>query len=39
MMTASQPISAPLAEVYDLAVIGCGINGCGIAAPAPRRRR
>ena len=37
MMTASQPISAPLAEVYDLAVIGGGINGCGIAADAAGR--
>ncbi|HYQ39474.1 MAG TPA: glycerol-3-phosphate dehydrogenase [Pseudomonas sp.] len=37
MMTASTPFSAPLAEVYDLAVIGGGINGCGIAADAAGR--
>jgi len=36
-MTASQHCSAPLAEVYDLAVIGGGINGCGIAADAAGR--
>ncbi|MCQ4345850.1 glycerol-3-phosphate dehydrogenase [Pseudomonas stutzeri] len=36
-MTASQHGSAPLAEVYDLAVIGGGINGCGIAADAAGR--
>lgn len=28
---------APLAEVYDLAIIGGGINGCGIAADAAGR--
>ena len=36
-MTASLPPSAPLTEVYDLAVIGGGINGCGIAADAAGR--
>jgi glycerol-3-phosphate dehydrogenase len=36
-MTASQHSTAPLAEVYDLAVIGGGINGCGIAADAAGR--
>jgi len=36
-MTASQHGTAPLAEVYDLAVIGGGINGCGIAADAAGR--
>ena len=36
-MTAPLPFSAPLAEVYDLAVIGGGINGCGIAADAAGR--
>ena len=36
-MTASPRFSAPLAEVYDLAVIGGGINGCGIAADAAGR--
>lgn len=37
IMTASQQGTAPLAEVYDLAVIGGGINGCGIAADAAGR--
>ena len=36
-MTASLHSTAPLAEVYDLAVIGGGINGCGIAADAAGR--
>ena len=36
-MTTSPRFSAPLAEVYDLAVIGGGINGCGIAADAAGR--
>ncbi len=34
-MTAAPP--APLSEVYDLAIIGGGINGCGIAADAAGR--
>ena len=30
----NHPLLAPLAEVYDLAVVGGGINGAGIAADA-----
>ena len=36
-MTASTKRSAPISEVYDLAVIGGGINGVGIAADAAGR--
>ncbi|MBM7060462.1 glycerol-3-phosphate dehydrogenase [Pseudomonas sp. UL073] len=36
-MSATPTPSAPLAEVYDLAVIGGGINGVGIAADAAGR--
>ncbi|KAF1054433.1 MAG: Aerobic glycerol-3-phosphate dehydrogenase [Stenotrophomonas maltophilia] len=36
-MNHSSPRSAPVAEVYDLAVIGGGINGTGIAADAAGR--
>lgn len=36
-MHTSPTCPAPLAEVYDLAVIGGGINGCGIAADAAGR--
>lgn len=36
-MNTHTPSTAPLAEVYDLAVIGGGINGCGIAADAAGR--
>ncbi|WP_160287587.1 glycerol-3-phosphate dehydrogenase [Pseudomonas knackmussii] len=36
-MSHSHKRSAPLAEVYDLAVIGGGINGAGIAADAAGR--
>ncbi|UVE18813.1 glycerol-3-phosphate dehydrogenase [Pseudomonas sp. LS44] len=36
-MPAQQTPTAPLAEVYDLAVIGGGINGVGIAADAAGR--
>nr|MBP8264499.1 FAD-dependent oxidoreductase [Pseudomonas sp.] len=32
-----QPVHPPLGEVYDLAVIGGGINGVGIAADAAGR--
>jgi len=33
----NHPLLAPLAEVYDLAVVGGGINGAGIAADAAGR--
>jgi len=33
----NHPLLAPLAEVYDLAVVGGGINGAGIAADAVGR--
>ncbi|ANI16036.1 glycerol-3-phosphate dehydrogenase [Pseudomonas citronellolis] len=36
-MSHSHKRSAPLAEVYDLAVVGGGINGAGIAADAAGR--
>lgn len=36
-MSHSHKRSAPLAEVYDLAVVGGGINGVGIAADAAGR--
>ncbi|MCO7553651.1 glycerol-3-phosphate dehydrogenase [Metapseudomonas otitidis] len=36
-MTASTKRSAPISEVYDLAVIGGGINGVGVAADAAGR--
>lgn len=36
-MSHSHKRSAPLAEVYDLAVVGGGINGTGIAADAAGR--
>jgi glycerol-3-phosphate dehydrogenase len=36
MLTTTQP-SAPLAEIYDIAVIGGGINGVGIATDAAGR--
>lgn len=36
-MTSTRSRHAPLAEVYDLAVVGGGINGAGIAADAAGR--
>jgi len=33
----NHPLLAPLAEVYDLAVVGGGINGAGVAADAAGR--
>ena len=36
-MHSQTTLNAPLGEIYDLAVIGGGINGVGIAADAAGR--